>query len=381
MLSRSSMNPRREDSSESHLRSILATVPDAMVVIDERGHILSFSAAAEKLFGYAEHEIVGENVAILMPSPDRERHDRYLANYARTGNRKMIGIGRVTTARHRNGSTFPIELSVGEAIIDERRVFTGFIHDITHRQQTEMRLQDLQAELAHVGRISEMGSLASSLAHELNQPLTAIANYSEAARDLFSGKMDEETRLLIQEALDETAKEAIRAGQIVARLRQFISQGETERRPESLSRLIGEANALALVGSREHGIEVQIQLDQGADMIFVDRVQIQQVLINLIRNAIDAMLASVSKSLTIRSEAGPDDLVTITIEDTGSGISESVAEQLFQPFVSTKEAGMGIGLSICRDIVEAHGGHIWFEPRPDGGTIFHFTLPTMEEAV
>ena len=296
------MNPRLEDNSESHLRSILATVPDAMVVIDERGHILSFSAAAEKLFGYAEREIVGENVAILMPSPDRERHDRYLANYARTGNRKMIGIGRVTTARHRNGSTFPIELSVGEAIIDERRVFTGFIHDITHRQQTEMRLQDLQAELAHVGRISEMGSLASSLAHELNQPLTAIANYSEAARDLFSGKMDEETRLLIQEALDETAKEAIRAGQIVARLRQFISQGETERRAESLSRLIGEANALALVGSREHGIEVQIQLDQGADLIFVDRVQIQQVLINLIRNAIDAMLASVSKSLTIRSD-------------------------------------------------------------------------------
>lgn len=378
MLSGSSMEPRQEESRESHLRSILATVPDAMVVIDDRGQILSFSAAAEKLFGYAEHEIVGENVAILMPSPDRERHDQYLANYARTGKRKMIGIGRVTTARHRNGSTFPIELSVGEAIIDEKRVFTGFIHDITQRQQTEMRLQDLQAELAHVGRISEMGSLASSLAHELNQPLTAIANYSEAARDLFSEKMDEEKTLLIQEALDETAKEAIRAGQIVARLRQFISQGETERRPESLSRLIGEANALALVGSREHGIEVQVQLNQAADLIFVDRVQIQQVLINLIRNAIDAMLGSTTKSLTIRSETGPDELVTITIEDTGSGISESVAEQLFQPFVSTKETGMGIGLSICRDIVEAHGGRIWFEPSRDGGTIFHFTVPTME---
>jgi two-component system sensor kinase FixL len=243
-----------------------------------------------------------------------------------------------------------------------------------------MRLQDLQAELAHVGRISEMGSLASSLAHELNQPLTAIANYSEAARDLFSGTIDEESTLLIQEALDETAKEAIRAGQIVARLRQFISQGETERRPESLSRLINEANALALIGSREHGIEVQVQLGEDA-AIFVDRVQIQQVLINLIRNAIDAMLASATKSLTIRSEAGPDDLVTITIEDTGSGISEGVAEQLFQPFVSTKEAGMGIGLSICRDIVEAHGGHIWHEPGRDGGTIFHFTVPTMEADV
>ena len=378
MLSRLSMEPRQHESPESHLRSILATVPDAMVVIDERGHILSFSAAAEKMFGYAEQEIVGENVAVLMPSPDRERHDQYLANYARTGKRRMIGIGRVTTARHRDGNTFPIELSVGEAVIDEKRVFTGFIHDITQRQQTEMRLQDLQAELAHVGRISEMGSLASSLAHELNQPLTAIANYSEAARDLFRGTMNKEKTLLIQEALDETAKEAIRAGQIVARLRQFISQGETERRPESLSRLIGEANALALIGSREHGIEVQVQLDQDADLIFVDRVQIQQVLINLIRNAIDAMLVSTRKSLTIRSEAGPDKLVTITIEDTGSGISESVADQLFQPFVSTKESGMGIGLSICRDIVEAHGGRIWFEPSRDSGTIFRFTVPTME---
>jgi two-component system sensor kinase FixL len=375
------MKPRQEESREAHLRSILATIPDAMVVIDERGHILSFSAAAEKLFGYAEDEVVGENVAILMPSPDRERHDQYLANYARTGMRKMIGIGRVTTARHRSGNTFPSELSVGEAVFDQRRLFTGFIHDITHRQQTEMRLQDLQAELALVGRISEMGSLASALAHELNQPLTAIANYSEAARDLFGEHLDEQKTALIREALDETAKEAIRAGQIVARLRQFISQGETQARPESLSRLIGEANALALVGTREHGIEIQIQLDSDADQIFVDRVQIQQVLINLIRNAIDAMLASPRKSLTIRTEAGPDEFVTITIEDTGSGVSEGVVDQLFQPFVSTKEAGMGIGLSICRDIVEAHGGRIWFEAGPDGGTVFHFTLPTMEADV
>jgi two-component system sensor kinase FixL len=242
-----------------------------------------------------------------------------------------------------------------------------------------MRLQDLQAELAHVGRIIEMGSLASSLAHELNQPLTAIANYCEAARDLFSGTVDEESALLIQEALAETAKEALRAGQIVARLRQFISQGETERQPESLSRLIGEANALALVGSREHGIEVQARFDQNSDLVFVDRVQIQQVLVNLIRNAIDAMVASPARSLAIHTEAGPEKLVTVTVEDSGSGISEGIAKQLFQPFVSTKETGMGIGLSICRNIIEAHGGRIWFEPRPGGGTIFRFTVPTIEE--
>lgn len=371
------MKPRQDDSSESHLRSILATVPDAMVVIDAHGHIISFSAAAEKMFGYAEGEVIGENVSMLMPSPDRERHDQYLETYRRTGVRKIIGIGRVTTARHRDGNTFPIELSVGEATLDGRRIFTGFIHDITHRQQVEMRLQDLQAELAHVGRISEMTSLASALAHELNQPLTAIANYCEAARDMSEGSIDDATAELIREAMDEAAKEAIRAGQIVGRLRQFMSHGESERRPESLSKLITEANALALVGSREHGIDVQMQLDHDADDVFVDRVQIQQVLTNLIRNSIDAMLDSPIRSMVICAEAGPADFVTVTVEDTGSGISASVADRLFQPFVTSKQAGMGIGLSICRTIIEAHGGRIWFEPRPGGGTKFHFTIPSL----
>ena len=362
--------------SETHLRSILATVPDAMVVIDETGHILSFSAAAERMFGYTEEEVLGENVSMLMPSPDRERHDSYLENYRGTGERKIIGIGRVTTARHRDGYTFPIELSVGEAWLDEKRIFTGFIHDITQRQNVERRLQDLQSELAHVGRVSEMASFASSLAHELNQPLTAIANYCEAARDLLGNGSDRETLDTVQEALDEASKESVRAGQIVRRLRNFISRGETEQRVESLARLITEANALALVGSREHGIEVQVQLDPDADLVFVDRIQIQQVLTNLIRNAIDAMIDSSQKSLIIRTAAEPQDYVTVTVEDTGPGISESVVAELFQPFVTSKSAGMGIGLSICRTIVESHGGRIWFEERPGGGTAFHFPLPS-----
>jgi two-component system sensor kinase FixL len=361
---------------EAHLRSILATVPDAMVVIDETGHIMSFSAAAEKMFGYAEAEVIGENVAMLMPSPDRERHDGYLANYRNTGERKIIGIGRVTTARHREGFTFPIELSIGEAWIDDRRIYTGFIHDITKRQKTELRLQDLQAELAHVGRVSEMGSLASSLAHELNQPLTAIANYCEAARDLIPDDGNDPSLALVREAVDEAAKETIRAGQIVHRLREFVRPGEVERRIESLSRIVTEANALALVGSQEHSIEVSVELDHDADAVFVDRVQIQQVVINLIRNAIDAMLESPIRSLTIRSLAGPEDFVTLSIEDTGSGVGPEIADQLFQPFVSTKQSGMGIGLSICRTIIEAHGGRIWFEQRGGDGTAFHFTLPS-----
>lgn len=363
---------------EAHLRSILATVPDAMVVIDEAGSILSFSAAAEKMFGYSEGEVVGRNVKMLMPSPDRERHDQYLINYLTTGKRKIIGIGRVTTALHSDGNTFPIELAIGEAWVGERRIFTGFIRDLTERQQTLLRLQDLQSELAHVGRVSEMGTLASSLAHELNQPLTAVSSYCESARDLLIEEPGPDTLAMVREALDEAAQQAIRAGQIVRRLRDFMSHGETERRVESLQRLINEANALALVGSREHGIDLHLALDPEADLVFVDRIQIQQVLVNLIRNAIDAMIGSALRSLSIRTARAHDGQVQVTVEDTGSGITESIAPQLFQPFVTSKQSGMGIGLSICRTIVEAHGGRIWFEPGTNGGTAFHFTLPSGE---
>jgi two-component system sensor kinase FixL len=365
----------RRSAGETHLRSILATVPDAMVVIDEHGLILSFSAAAEKMFGYAENEVIGENVSMLMPSPDRERHDGYLRNYRDTGVRKIIGIGRVTTGRRRDGNTFPMELSVGEAWIEGKRIFTGFVHDITQRQEAELRLQDLQSELAHVGRVSEMGTLASSLAHELNQPLTAVTSYCEGASDLLAGKLDEETVATLRDALKEAAAESIRAGEIVRRMRDFLSHGETEHGIEHLPRLITEANALALVGSREQGIEVQVSLDPNADEVLVDRVQIQQVLVNLIRNAIEAMTESSVRSLGISSAARPRGCVTISIEDTGSGISETLAPQLFEPFVTSKKAGMGVGLSICRTIVEAHGGRIWFEPGQERGTIFHFTLP------
>jgi two-component system sensor kinase FixL len=187
---------------------------------------------------------------------------------------------------------------------------------------------------------------------------------------------DAETLAMVREAMDQAAQQAVRAGQIVRRLRDFMSHGETERRVESLQRLINEANALALVGSREHDIDVQLSLDPAADLVFVDRIQVQQVLVNLIRNAIDAMIDSPLRCLSIRTRRGSDGDVGVTIEDTGSGISETVAPQLFQPFVTSKQNGMGIGLSICRTIVDAHGGRIWFEPGSNGGTAFHFTLPS-----
>lgn len=358
---------------ERHLRSILETVPDAMIVIDVAGNIVSFSAAAEEMFGFREDELLGENVSVLMPSPDRERHDGYMARYVRTGERRIIGIGRLTNARRRDGSNFPIHLHIGEARVGDERLFTGFIEDLTEREETLHRLHDLQSELAHVSRVTAMGTLATSLAHELNQPLTAVANYVETARDLLDDPTPE-TIAIVREALDECAAQSVRAGQIVRRLRDFVSRGETERRVESLGRLVSEASALALIGAGERGIEVDVKLGTDIDKVVVDRIQIQQVLLNLIRNAFEAMNGCVTRRLQISSRRAANDFIEVVIEDSGPGLPKEVGERLFEPFVSTKSAGMGLGLSICHTIVTGHGGRIWSEPSSFGGTAFHFTV-------
>jgi two-component system sensor kinase FixL len=355
------------------LRSILSTVPDAMVVIDDQGKILSFSAAAERLFGYSEAEVLGANVSMLMPSPDRDRHDGYIERYLATGEKRIIGIGRVVFAQRKDGSTFPMELSIGEATGEVHPLFTGFIRDLTERHHTEARLEALQSELIHVSRVSAMGTMASTLAHELNQPLTAVANYVEAIRDMLA-KPEPDDLPMIREALDDTAKEALRAGHIVRRLRDFVARGEVEKTIEKLPALINEAAVLGLMGAREKGVEPRFDLDPYASPVLVDKVQIQQVLINLIRNAVEAMSASQERRLTVSSQLDQPGYVRVIVADTGPGVAPAIAEQLFTAFVSTKTDGMGLGLSICRTIVEANGGRIWMQPRAAGGTEFHFTL-------
>lgn len=359
--------------SELHLRSILATVPDAMIVIDEQATILSFSAAAERLFGWSEAEVLGRNVDMLMPSPDRERHDSYVSHYVATGERRIIGIGRIVSGQRRDGTVFPMELAVGEAASEGHRIFTGFIRDLTEQQRAELRLKELQSELIHVSRLSAMGTMASTLAHELNQPLAAITYYMQGARDLI-GDPSEDARAMLTEALDESANEALRAGNIVRRLREFVARGEVEKRVEDLNHLIDEASRLALIGARERGIRTFFELDRTVRHVLVDRVQVQQVLVNLLRNAMEAMNECVTCDLTIATTNEPGGMVRVSVCDTGSGISQDMLPKLFEAFATTKENGMGLGLSICRTIVEAHGGRIWAEPREGGGTIFNFTL-------
>jgi two-component system sensor kinase FixL len=362
---------------EAHLQSILDTVPDAMVVIDEHGIMQSFSATAERLFGWRAEEVIGRNVSILMPPPYRDAHDGYLLRYLTTGERRIIGIGRVVVGERKDGSTFPMELSVGEMRSRAQRFFTGFVRDLSETQATERRLQDMQAELVHVSRLTALGEMASALAHELNQPLSAIANYVKGSVRILDQEQPDPAK--VRNALSLAGDQALRAGEIIRRLRDFVSRGETERRIEPLAKLIEEAGALAMIGAKEHGVRLSMVLSPKVKYVLADKVQIQQVLLNLLRNAIEAMADSPQRELVVRSTPGPDDQVTVSVTDTGSGIRPDIAERLFQPFLSSKQQGLGVGLSISRTIIEAHGGRIWAEPTPEGGTVFYFTLRAADE--
>ncbi|MEP2494065.1 MAG: PAS domain S-box protein [Parasphingorhabdus sp.] len=365
------------DQANSILSSILTTIPDAMVVIDEQGLISSFCATAEKMFDYDKADIIGKNVKILMPEPYRAAHDGYIERYVRTGDKRIIGIGRTVVGCKKDGTTFPLQLEVGEAKIGDDRYFTGFIVDLTEKKQTEAELQSLQADLAHASRLSAVGTLASSLAHEINQPLTAIANYLSAARDLMDGDL-EENKIYFREALQESVAESLRAGTIVRRLREFVSRGEINRQVLSIAQVVEDATVLGMIGAQEKGIQCSIDIAPDTNHVFVDRVQIQQVMVNLMRNAIEAMSDSPQKRLHIAVTSVDSQTVEIAVSDTGSGIDAELEERIFDPFASTKGDGMGLGLSICRTIVEAHGGTIGAEPNPEGGTIFRITLEKAE---
>jgi two-component system sensor kinase FixL len=362
---------------DAHLRSILDTLPDATVVIERDGTIVSFNNAAIRQFGYAEAEVLGQNVRILMPEPYKGEHDGYMQRYLRTGERRIIGVDRVVVGRRKDGSTFPMKLAVGEVKTGDRVFFTGFIRDLTERAETEARLEEVQGELARLARLNELGEMASTLAHELNQPLSAIANYVQGCNRLLRD-VDDALASRMREALEETARQTLRAGQIIRHLREFVTRGGTDKGPEDIRNLVEEAGALALMGSRELGVRTVFDFAPGPKTVLVDRIQIQQVLTNLIRNASEAMRDSPRKELVIRTMPDGPDSIVLEVSDTGTGVSEEMAAQLFKPFVTTKPGGMGVGLSISKRIVEAHGGTLSMHRNENGGATFRFTLPTIE---
>lgn len=357
-----------------YLESVLASVPDAMIVIDQAGEIVEFSRAAEVMFGYTADEARGQNVSLLMPKGDSERHNDYIDSYLETGRQRIIGVGRVVLARRKDGETFPVDLKIGEARLGERRLFTGFIRDLTEQQRSELRMRELQSELVHFSRLSAVGTMASAMAHELNQPLTAVANYLEAGRDLLDTP-NEESLSMLQEALDEAAKQSVRAGQIVRKLRDYVSRGEISARPVELRTLVVESISLARMGGQGRAVNIVTLIDEEDCTVIADPIQVQQVVLNLLRNAFEALEGREDAEIVISARTGDGEFAEIEIADNGPGVDEDILDHLFRPFTSSKRSGMGLGLSICQTIIEAHGGQIAAHSSKGKGTRFVFTLP------
>lgn len=362
------------ESLQSLIRSILGSVPDAMIVIDETGTVLAFSKAAETMFGYKAEDMSGQNVSMLMAGADHEYHDRYIGNYLRSGERQIIGIGRIVQAKLASGETIPVELKIGETVLDGRRLFTGYIRDVTDKQASAHRISEMQAELTSFSRLSAVGTMAAAMAHELNQPLTAVANYLEAARDLLDTP-DEETIHMVQDALDAAAKQSIRAGQIVRRLRDYVSRGELDLMPASLSEIVNDAASLSKIGIEGPLARIIVRMPGDLPTILADRVQLRQVVVNLIKNAAEALTETENPQVWVEAEQTGEERVTLCVRDNGPGFSADAINTIFDPFKTSKPGGMGLGLSICQTIVEAHGSTLKLVSGPNESARFEFNLP------
>lgn len=363
----------------SEWKALLNAAVDAIIVIDHQGRIETYNSAAEIIFGFSAEEVLGKNVSLLMPEPYKSEHDGYIGSYLETGNARIIGIGREAQARRKDGSVFPIDLSVGEIPTDDQPKFVGIVRDTTERKQSEEEVHQTRERLAQIGRLSTLGEMAASLAHELNQPLTAIATYTQACQRLIqSGQSNDEE---ILETLKKCHAQAQRAGDVIRRLRQFVRKRELGREEVSIEDVIHDLAALAEVDARNNGIPLTIDIAKGLPKISVDAVQIQQVILNLIRNGIDAMvnMGRYGKGILVSVSKFEDVQVRIAVTDHGSGITKEAEDNIFQPFFTTKSSGMGLGLAICRSIIESHGGVLSFTKNPSGGTTFYFTLPTISE--
>lgn len=376
----------RMTSEISLLKLIIQTAPDAIITADADGQILTFSPAAERIFGHAEKDVKGRNLTCLMPEPYHSKHDDYMERYLTTGEKKIIGIGREVHALRKGGEVFVAELAVGELKYGDTHLFTGFIRDVTDRVDAEARARDLNRSLERVARIQMLGELSSAVAHEINQPLAAISNFARAAERALTGRAPDLEALRSQVAA--IAEQSLRAGEIIRRMRKLVDRGAADRKPEDINDIIEEAVRIGHVNDYA-APEVALELASDLPKVLADRIQIQQVIVNLMANAYDALaesseeplhissrLSSVRDRISLRANSSETE-VTVTVSDTGPGISEDIIDRVFDPLITNKSNGLGVGLAICRSIIDAHGGRIWAE-NTDTGAAFQFTLPTAD---
>ena len=362
----------------AEFEALLTAAVDAICVIDETGSIMELNAAGERLFGYSRAELRGENVSRLMPEPDRGRHDGYIRHFLTTGERRIIGLGREVQGQRRDGSTFPLHLSVGETPESlKHRRFVGIMRDLTGQKKVEAEARQVQDRLAHVARFSVMGEMAAGLAHEINQPLSAIVTYAQAGKRLLTGAGEVPDDLT--EVCEKISEQAQRAGQVIKNLRSFVSKQEVRKDILDMNQTVAEIKTLIDADARAEGILVTLADADDLPPVLGDAVQLQQVVVNLTRNAVDAMKRGLRKEEGIEIRTfSRDGKVHLTVTDRGHGVPPQLADSIFHPFVTTKGEGLGVGLAISRTIILAHGGELSYRPNPAGGSIFGFWLPVHE---
>lgn len=373
-------NPNQDEADAlAKLNALLNATVDAMIIIDHTGTIELFNAAAQRMFGYSTQEVIGKNVKILMPDPYRKEHDQYLDNYMKTNQARIIGIGREVKACKKDGEIFPIELSVGEVKESSHKQFVGIIRDMSEQVQARYDAIANRERLAHVTRLSTMGEMAAGIAHEINQPLSAVSSYAQACKNLLQREnslVNVSQKQKLTDTLEKISNQALRAGEVIRRLREFVKKRNTEREYINFNDLIQDTIDLAKVDTRllDHGIKLTLCSDP-IPCLLIDQVQIQQVLFNLIRNAIDAMEDQPSAPVIIQTKWINKQYLEVSICDTGYGITEENRARLFHPFFTTKTSGMGMGLPICQSIIQSHGGELKHSPSSPQGSVFSFTLP------
>tara|TARA_R110000744_G_scaffold286147_1_gene397482 strand:+ start:5553 stop:6749 length:1197 start_codon:yes stop_codon:yes gene_type:complete len=373
-------NPNQDEADAlAKLNAILNATVDAMIIIDHTGTIELFNAAAQRMFGYSVQEVIGKNIKMLMPEPYRKEHDQYLDNYMKTNQARIIGIGREVKACKKDGEIFPIELSVGEVKESSHKQFVGIIRDISDQVQARSDAIANRERLAHVTRLSTMGEMAAGIAHEINQPLSAVSSYAQACKNLLqreNSQADAFQKQKLTDTLEKISNQALRAGEVIRRLREFVKKRNTEREYINFNDLIQDTIDLAKVDTRllDHGIQLDL-CSAPTPCLLIDQVQLQQVLFNLIRNAIDAMEDQPSAPVVIQSKWINEQYLEVSICDTGYGITEENRARLFHPFFTTKTSGMGMGLPICQSIIQSHGGELKHSAGSPQGSVFSFTLP------
>ncbi len=364
--------------SSSCLHSVLDTAVNGIIVIDDNATVLIYNRACERLFGYTSDEVVGKNVKLLMPEPVASQHDQFILNYLKTGAAKVVGIGREVIARHKDGTEIPIELSVGEAQTESGHQFIGVLKDLRATKEYEERLRVLQSNLVTMTRVNALDEMGAAIAHEVNQPLTALMLYLQTAtRRAKSGDAPDEAMVSLME---KAVSEAERAGQIIQRMRTFVERQAPQCIGTGLASLIDDCIELVRVGHEDNDVEFLSTFSDYDYQLELDSVQVQQILVNLIRNAGEAVKEQVVKQVVVSVERDNDN-VFVKVSDTGPGLDEEAVSHLFKAFTGTKRRGLGIGLAISRSIAQNHGGDLLVEPYEEGkGATFTLRLPVNAKA-